>query len=378
VTDPAAEPATDPAAGRGPATDADHPTGPGQAATVTVLASLPAELVAQVVALVDAATEVDGVRPLSEHVSLHLRHGGEGPDRHLLLCIPGSGQGGSGQGGADRVVAGYAHLDPTDLVAGAAVELVVHPEHRGHGHGRTLTAAAAAHAPDGRLRLWAHGDHPAARSLAASMGFREGRRLEQWRRSLFSPLPRLELPAEVRIRPFRPGADDAAWLDLNARAFADHPEQGAWTADDLKVRMRESWFDPDGFLLADQDGRLVAFHWTKVHGGSAAERGAAEHGASEGTASEGGHGHAHDPIGEVYVVGVDPAEQGRGLGRAMTVAGLLRMRSQGLPQAMLYVESDNVAARATYARLGFTHWDTDVMFYREAHPERAVILDGSG
>ena len=371
MTDPATAPGTDHATALRP--DATGPDGGRPDATVTVLASLPSDLVAEVVALVDAATEADGVRPLSEHVSLHLRHGGEGPDRHLLLCVPGPG----GAAGPDRVVVGYAHLDPTDLVAGAAVELVVHPEHRGHGHGRTLTAAAAAHAPDGRLRLWAHGDHPAARSLAASMGFREGRRLEQWRRSLFSPLPKVDLPDGVRIRPFRPGEDDEAWLALNARAFADHPEQGAWTADDLKVRMREAWFDPDGFLLAEQDGRLVAFHWTKVHGGSLpGHQHTGAGGPAAGASPGNGAGHAHDPIGEVYVVGVDPAEQGRGLGRSMTVAGLLRMRSLGLPQAMLYVESDNVAARATYRRLGFTHWDTDVMFYRESHPDASHTPKG--
>ncbi|HEX2804829.1 MAG TPA: mycothiol synthase [Kineosporiaceae bacterium] len=334
------------------------------APVVSVLGALPADLVTEVVDLVDAATEADGVRPLSEHVSLHLKHGGEGPDRHILLFAPDADtdadtdaeadNGGGHRAGTPRV-AGYAHLDPTDIVAGSAVELVAHPAYRGHGYGRLLLSAAAEQAPDRRLRLWAHGDYPAARALAASLGFREGRRLEQWRRSLFSPLPRVELPDGVRLRAFRPGQDDDAWLELNARTFAGHPEQGSWTADDLHVRMGEAWFDPDGFLLAEENGRLVAFHWTKVHGGSGP------------TGADGRH--AHDPIGEVYVVGVAPDHQGRGLGRAVTIAGLIRLRSQGLPQAMLYVESDNHAARATYRRLGFTHWDTDVMFYRESTGE---------
>jgi len=174
--------------------------------------------------------------------------------------------------------------------------------------------------------------------------------LEQWRRSLFSPLPAAEFPPGVALRAFRPGADDDAWLALNARAFAGHPEQGGWTARDLHARMGEIWFDPEGFLLAEEGGQLIGFHWTKVHGGRVHGEGAARH--------------AHDPIGEVYVIGVDPAHQGRGLGRALTVAGLARLRSQDLPQAMLYVESDNEPARATYRSLGFTHWDTDVMFSR--------------
>lgn len=317
----------------GPATDSAA-AGP----RLEVLAVLPEPLVGAVGHLVDAATETDGVRPLSEHVSLHLRLGGEGPDRHLLLRDP------------DGEVVGYAHLDPTDVVAGAAAELVVHPARRGHRLGRRLVEAAAAIAPDDRLRLWAHGDHPAARALAAGLGFHEGRRLEQWRRSLFSPLPRIELPVGLTLRAFRPGEDDEAWLALNARAFADHPEQGNWTLRDLHARMGEDWFDPAGFLLAERDGRLIGFHWTKVHGGQRHGSGPTEH--------------AHDPIGEVYVVGVDPEAQGQRLGRLLTVAGLAWLRAQGLPQAMLYVESDNEAARATYRSLGFTHWDTDVMFYR--------------
>ena len=329
-------PATDPAP-----TDPSRsgPARSGAPVAVRVYDVLPTDLVAEVNRVVDAATESDGVRPLSEHVSLHLRLGGEGADRHLLVVDRAGGQ-----------VVGYAHLDPTDQVAGAAAELVVHPDHRGHGIGRALVDAAAGLTPDRRLRLWAHGDHPAARRLAAAFGYHEVRRLEQWRRSLFSPLPPAEPPPGVVLRSFRPGEDDDAWLALNARAFAGHPEQGTWTARDLRVRTGESWFDPEGFLLAEENGALIGFHWTKVHGGTA-------HG-------EGPRRHAHDPIGEVYVIGVDPAHQGRGLGRVLTVAGLARLRSLGLPQAMLYVESDNTAARATYRSLGFTLWDTDVMFSR--------------
>jgi mycothiol synthase len=307
----------------------------GTARRVETAGRLEPGLVARVFELVEAAAEADDVRPLSEHVTLHLRHGGEAPDVHLLAFDD------------DGEIAGYAHVDPTDAVAGASVELVVHPAARRRGHATALVQAALEATPDGRLRLWAHGDSPAARALAARLGLHVGRRLEQWRRSLFSPLPRLELPDGVRLRAFRPGADDAEWLALNARAFAGHPEQGAWTEADLRARMAEDWFDPEGFLLAEEDGpagpRLVAFHWTKVHGAD---------------------GHGHDPIGEVYVVGVDPAAQGRGLGRAVTLAGLHRLRALALPQAMLYVEGDNEPAKATYRRLGFSHWDTDVMFYR--------------
>jgi mycothiol synthase len=314
----------------------------GGNAHVTVSGRLAPDEVAEVEGLLRDATEADGVQPLSEHVWLHLRHGGEGPDLNLLLRLP------------DGTLAGYAHLDPTDPVAGPSAETVVHPAYRTHGYGRLLAQAALDAAPGHRLRLWAHGDHPAARALARSMGFTEVRRLEQWRRSLRVPLPDAPLPPGVRLRAFRPGVDDEAWLALNAAAFAHHPEQGSWTLKDLRARMAEDWFDPAGFLLAEKDGDLVGFHWTKLHG------------------SHLEHDHAHEPIGEVYVVGVRPDQQGGGLGRALTVAGLRHLRDRGLGTAMLYVESDNEPARALYRRLGFTWWDTDVMFLQspDAMPPR--------
>jgi mycothiol synthase len=339
-------------------------------ARVLVAGRLAPDVVERVEALLAAATDADGVQPLSEHVWLHLRHGGEGPDQNLLVVLPrgvapaagdtGTGTDGGSAGEIAGEIVGYAHLDPTDPVAGPSAEIVVHPAHRGRGFGRMLVEAALGEAPGHRLRLWAHGDHPAARALAGSLGFSEVRRLEQWRRSLRVPLPDAPLPAGVRLRAFRPGDDDSAWLALNAAAFAHHPEQGGWTARDLHARMAESWFDPQGFLLAEQDGadglpELVGFHWTKVHGGDG-------HGHEPGHGPDDGHG--HEAIGEVYVVGVAPGQQGRGLGRALTVAGLRYLRGLGLDQAMLYVEGDNEPARAVYRSLGFAWWDTDVMFLR--------------
>jgi mycothiol synthase len=301
--------------------------------------------VAEVLALTRAASDADGAYPLSEHVMLHLRHGGDAPAVHLLV-----------RDGSELV--GYAHVDTTDAVEGASAELCVHPLHRRRGLGRALVLGAIEAAeerdPTGRLRLWAHGDHPSANALALSLGFVRARVLWQMRRSLYAPVPAPQLPDGVALRPFRPGEDDEAWLALNARAFAQHPDQGRWTAADLRVRLAEQWFDPGGFLLAERasDGALLGFHWTKVHG-------ATRH---QGHSHD--DGHDHDPIGEVYVLGVDPAAQGLGLGTALTLAGLRHLRTDGLDQVMLYVEETNPTAIALYTRLGFARWSTDVSFRR--------------
>jgi mycothiol synthase len=294
----------------------------------------PAE-VAEVQRLVDVASDADGVHPLSEHVTLHLTHGGDREARNLLVR-------------ADGRLAAYAHLDTTDRVAGASAELVVAPDLRGRGIARELTRVLLTLSPDGRLRLWAHGNHPAADALAASLGFRRTRVLWQMRRSLYAPLPAPVFPDGVTVRTFVVGRDEQAWVEVNNRAFADHPDQGGWTVADLQVREREPWFDPAGFFLAEAepDGRLAGFHWTKVHGGRS-------------------HGdHDHEPIGEVYVVGVDPSAQGQGLGPALTLVGLRHLRAHGLSQVMLYVDETNTNAIWVYERLGFIRWDTDICYQR--------------
>jgi mycothiol synthase len=158
--------------------------------------------------------------------------------------------------------------------------------------------------------------------------------------------PLAEVPAPppvegVTVAAFRPGTDDEAWVDLNARAFAHHPEQGSMTVADLRARMAEPWFDPEGFFLAWRDGKLVGFHWTKIHDHSA---------------------YGEGRVGEVYVLGVDPAEQGRGLGEALTLIGLEHLRKRGLATVILYVEGDNAPAVAVYSKLGFTRHSADVMY----------------
>jgi|HubBroStandDraft_1064217.scaffolds.fasta_scaffold21061_2 mycothiol synthase len=282
--------------------------------------------------LVRAATDEDGVSPLSEHVLLHLRYGGDPLAKSFLLYSGGE-------------LAGYAHLDPTDPVSGPSAELVVHPDFRRHGLGLELLRAVNGRAADRPLRLWAHGDSLAAAQLARKASFERVRALWQMRRSLQTRIGRPQFADGVTIRTFIQGQDEDAWTALNSRAFAGHPEQGTWTRADLDLREREPWFDPQGFFLAEHGGRLAGFHWTKIHG--------------QGDDTD---GHHHEPIGEVYVVGVDPDERGTGLGRALTMVGLRYLRSRGLFQVMLYVDETNTAAIGMYESLGFSHWGTDVMY----------------
>ena len=322
--------------------------------------------------LVDQVTETDGDRPLSEHVLLHLRYGGDVDVRHILARV-------------DSTLVGYAHLDVTDGVVGPSVELAVAPFARRRGIGRQLVEHARLEAADDRVRLWAHGEHPSATALATSLGFRRLRTLWQLRRTLETALPDPQWPAGIRLRTYLPGMDDDEWLALNARAFVALPDQGSWTHDHLEARMREPWFDPTGFFVAVQDDpegneRMVGFHWTKVHGAkehdheidhvhddSHEHEHAHEHEHEHEHEHDDSHEHepdhhGHELIGEVYIVGLDPSHQGLGLGRALTLAGLRHLRALGLHDVMLYVDAENKTAIRLYEQLGFTRFNVDVEY----------------
>lgn len=316
-------------------------------------------MLADILDLAQAAEESDGNPPLSEQTLVMLKR--EETDVAALTVLAAYAPEAESDPSTAQALAGIAVLNRLvpDADAGAGVaELVVHPDYRNQGVGTTL-AQAADDADPTALRAWSHGNHAAAAQLAARFGYQPVREL--WRMRLTRPGAALDshvdavsgelyrLPDGVILRSFVPGQDEAAWLSANAEAFAGHPEQGSLTLQDLQARMAEPWFDPAGFLLAvrEDTGRLLGFHWTKVHPAGVHPRTG-----------------AHPAIGEVYVVGVVPAAQGMGLGRALTLAGIEYLHKAGLQAIMLYVDADNAAAVGLYDRLGFTRWDTDVMYER--------------
>ncbi|THA85831.1 mycothiol synthase [Streptomyces sp. A0592] len=307
-------------------TDASAAPEPGR--QIQTLDELTGEQADAVLDLIEDAARTDGTTAVSEQGRLQLRGGPRPGIRHFLLTDAGR-------------LAAYGQLEDTDPVEAPAAELVVHPALRGRGHGRAMGMALLA-ASGKRLRVWAHGGKSAARHLAQVLGLTLFRELRQLRRPLAegAPLPDPVLPPGVTVRAFLPGTDDAAWLAANAAAFAHHPEQGSLTQRDLDDRIAQPWFDAKGFFLAERDGELVGFHWTKVH--------------------------AEQQLGEVYVVGVLPGAQGGGLGKALTAIGLQHLAAQGLPTAMLYVDADNPAALAVYEGLGFTTHEVDLMYRTES------------
>lgn len=286
------------------------------------------DVVDEVRALDDAATAADEAAALSEAPWLRLRaDAAAGPlDQNVHHLVRAD----------DGTLVAYAQL------ADHSAELVVHPGHRHLGIGTRLVRTVLDQDP-GAL-IWSHSGHPDAARIAVAAGLVVLRELWEMARplddTLDTPLADVpETPPGITIRTFEPGRDDAVWVAVNAAAFADHPEQGRLTVADLHARMAESWFDPAGFFLATAGDDLVAFHWTKVEGDDATS-------------------------GEVYVVGVDPAHQGRGLGRLLTLVGLHHLRDRGLDTVTLFVDETNRAAVATYTKLGFHRTAAHVQFGR--------------
>ena len=278
-----------------------------------------------VTALLDAATAHDGIAPVGDQVLRELPRDRTG---HLVADL-------------DGVVAGYLNLVPAADDAPAMAEAVIRPDVRRRGIGAQLIRAGLARGGPG-TRVWAHGNLEPARATAAALDLVVVRELLQMRRPL-SELPPAPTREGVTIRTYEGSADDAELLRVNNAAFSWHPEQGGWTEADVAQRRDEAWFDPAGLFLAFDatSGRLLGFHWTKVHGPT---------------------------LGEVYVVGVDPAAQGRGLGAALTLVGLAHLaKTLGADATvMLYVEGDNAAAVKTYERIGFEVFNADVAYAAES------------
>jgi mycothiol synthase len=273
--------------------------------------------------LVRRAIAVDGQPPFNDQARLDARSG----SRTLITAVVPSDE------------------DDSETIIGAAIlgqgelEFTIDPEWRSYGYGDAALGGLVGSAPPA-LSAWAHGDHPAAAALAVRHGFERVRTLLQLRMPLAT---RGAATAggrdDLSIDPFVPGRDEAAWVELNAIAFADHPEQGKLTVDDVLAREAEAWFSADDFLLArDRDGRLVGSIWLKVE----------------------------DGVGEVYAVGVHPDSAGRGIGRALVNAGLDRLAETGVATAALYVEADNAPAVGLYRSLGFSDHTVDVQYRREA------------
>ena len=276
------------------------------------------------------AERADGVRPLSDHLWLDLRQGGR-PGFIGLIAT---------EEGHDHPVA-YCQLSRGN--DSWSLDLVVHPHHRYDMAiiGRELMTSALEVVKTeggGHVHWWVFEASQLHRELAREFELQQSRELLQLRVAL--PLaPSVAMRADSLItRSFDFSRDAQNWLDTNNAAFAQHPEQGAWEIDVLRSRIAEPWFDANGFFIHDINSELAAFCWTKLQTDTS------------------------PLLGEIYVIAVHPSFTGRGLGSAITVAGLNYLSNAGAEVGMLFVDSTNTAAIAMYNALGFVAHHTEIAF----------------
>ena len=284
--------------------------------------------------LIAEAAEHDGFRSLSDQLWLDL--------------IDRRGTGFAAVLAIDELNGIGAYAQVARANSSTTTELVMSPDARREAlvlAPLVLRAALDQVAADGggTVYWWVHQPDDTADAIAHELGMKLGRRLFQLRRAL--PIGET---TNVDTRAFVVGRDEAEWLRVNNAAFHDHPEQGGWTIETLRKREAEPWFDPAGFRLHERDERLAAFCWTKVHDETS------------------------PPIGEIYVIAVDPPFHGLGLGRALTIAGLDHMASNGVTIAMLYVDGANSAALSMYERLGFSVHHADHAYTTHVTPQPAT------
>jgi mycothiol synthase len=297
---------------------------------------------ADVDAITRLAAEIEaesGVEPLSDDAWTGIHREEAGRDRGLLVAAPES----DGRSGIDA----YVHL-ARHHEGEWGIELVVRPGFTG-SRSELLAAALDVVGVEGggHVTWWAHGATADDDELARGASFTLERELQQLRVPLPLPDPP-RWPDGITVRAFVPGRDEAEWVEVNNRAFAGHVEQGDWTVETLLQRETEAWFDPEGFLLAFDDAGLAGFCWTKVH----PVRPPAEPVA----------------LGEIYVIGADPARHGKGLGRALAAGGLSSLAERGIKLGMLFVDAANDAAVGLYGSLGLSLYRTDRAFGRTIAP----------
>ncbi|MDA8277662.1 MAG: mycothiol synthase [Actinomycetota bacterium] len=285
------------------------------------------EDIAAIASLAHEISQFDHHQALDDHTWLDLVHGG----RKGILGF-------TAHSSKDNQLIGYAQVSSGNETW--ALEVIVHPFFRRNEDGVTkalikIAIDSIAAKGGGHVHAWlARGGDEIAEAFKSS-GFKKGRSIVQMRRDL--PLDPWLRNEKLEVRAFRVGVDEEMWLEVNNLAFARHPEQGGWTKSTLEARMKEPWFDPNGFLLHFEGDSLAAFCWTKVH-------------------------ESKPKLGEIYVIGVHPDFGSRGLGKAIAIAALDYLHKRHIPIAMLYVDLANERALSLYRSLGFAPDHIDVAY----------------
>lgn len=263
--------------------------------------------------LIERAAQADGQKSISDQALLEVAQG----SRKLYGFVK------------DDLVA-------VGVLGAGEMDLLVDPAARQQGIGDVAFMRMLDLAGDQPLKVWVHGNRPAANTLLARNGFKEIRHLLL----MTCPPDRVQnttmrLPEGFHCENFDASSAEhrSEVLAVNTAAFASHPEQGALNESDFDQLLEEPWFDSADFLLCRFGEQLAGFGWVKTTPFI---------------------GNPNRKETELYVMAVHPDFAGKGLGSTILDGVFERMAEHDPARVTLYVEGDNTAALRIYKRAGFS------------------------
>jgi mycothiol synthase len=226
------------------------------------------------------------------------------------------------------------------------IEGWVRQDRRREGIGRALLGWGERHAADHvRARATPEPDlpqflgfgvlesNPAALAFAASTGYAPVRFGFQMRRPLDVPIPELDLPAGIELRPVLEEHHRQIW-DADVEAFRDHHEPRERTDDDFEATFAFPDLDTSLWRVAWEGDEVVGSVMNAIFPAENARLGIR--------------------LGWLEHVSVRRAWRGRGVAKALIVSSLHALRERGMEAAALGVDADNpTGALALYEALGF-------------------------
>lgn len=245
---------------------------------------------------------------------------------------------------ADGALIAYAHifLPETPHAIDGRLDLYVHPAARNLGLERVIIAWAedrlraygAVQQRPAALRTHTNKDHTRLMALYEQHGFALERYYLEMARSL-DQVPDPQFPAGFTLRQVDGERDAEAWVALKNTTWRDHFNYRAWSVERFK-----SWLaDPDerpelNLVALAPDGTFAAFCWSIIRHEENVQTGRKQ--------------------GSVDLLGTHPAYRKLGLGRAMLLAGLQRLKVAGMDTARLDVDAASpTGATRLYAAAGF-------------------------
>lgn len=198
-----------------------------------------------------------------------------------------------------------------------------------------------------KLRTYARAEDCDRISVLTSCGFKVDRYFCRMARSLSEPIPEPHFPEGFALRQFPGEQDAAAWVEMFNQSFIDHWNHHDLTVDKFKHELAKPDYRNDLDLIAvADDGTFVSFCSCLICVEECDRTGRNE--------------------GWIACLGTRRGFRKMGLGRAMLLAGLHRLKAAGVATAILGVDAENSSgALHLYESAGFHNIRDSISYVKD-------------